>query len=148
MITYQEEDAESFKEEVEPFLGAYYDETIVDLGLAFDADFAAYIDANARGRMVCISARDDDKVVGIACFFLTPYLYSRNYILAIQDLLYILPEYRKGWTGIRLIKESEKLLKSRGVGMIDLVCRPHMDNTSLYERLGYKYAEKRFSKLV
>ena len=148
MITYQEEDAETFRGDVEPLLTAYYDETIVDLGLKFDADFAAYIDANERGRMVCIGARDDGKVIGIACFFITPYLYSRNYILAIQDLLYIVPEYRKGWTGIRLIKTAEKLLKSRGVGMIDLVCRPHMDNTSLYERLGYKYAEKRFSKLV
>ena len=87
-------------------------------------------------------------VVGIACFFLTPYLYSRNYIMAVQDLLYIAPEYRRGWIGIRLIKESEKLLKSRGVGIIDLACRPHVDNTTLYERLGYKYAEKRFSKLV
>lgn len=148
MITYQEEEAEDFKADVEPLLSRYYDETIVDIGLQFDADFAVYIDANQRGRMICVSAREDGKVIGISCFFLTPYLYSRGYMMAIQDLLYIVPEHRKGWVGIRLIKESEKVLKSRGVGIIDLACRPHMDNTVLYERLGYKYAEKRFSKLV
>ena len=148
MITYQEEDAESFKEEVEPLLGAYYDELRGEEQIPFDADYTRYIDANQRGSMVCMSCRDGEKVVGITCFFLTPYLYSRNYVMAIQDLLYIAPTYRKGWVGIRLIKEAEKVLKSRGVGIINLVCMAHKDNSPLYTRLGYRHTENHFTKLV
>jgi len=148
MITYQEEDVDGFRNEVKPLLDAYYDALIVEHDLPFEPDYAAYVDAQERGHMVCISCRDDGKLVGLTCFFIQPYLYSHRYLIATEDLFYIDPEYRKGWAGIRMLKEAEKVLKSRGVGIINVVCKAHQDKTPLYERLGYGYTEKHFSKRV
>lgn len=148
MITYQEEDVDCFRTEVRPLLGAYYDALIVEHDLPFEPDYNAYVDAQERGHMVCVSCRDDGKLIGLICFFIHPYLYSQRYVLAIEDLFYVDQAYRKGWIGIRLLKYAEKVLKSRGVDIINVVCKAHQDKSSLYERLGYKHTEKHFSKMA
>ena len=148
MITYQEEDPRDFLDEAKPILDTYYAELIPEHSLPFEPNFDQYFSAYDMGNFVCVTCRDDGKLIGLTAFFLLPYLYSRQHRIAIEDLYYLAEPYRKGTTGIRLLKEAEKVLKFHGTTIVNVVCKAHQDKTALYERLGYRYTEKHFSKLV
>ena len=148
MITYQEEDPRDFLEEIKPIFDIYYADLIPEHQLPFEPNYKQYLDAYDSGSFVCVTCRDDGKLVGIAAFFMLPYLYSWRHRIAIEDLYYISESHRKGTIGIRLLKEAEKVLKFNGVSIINVVCKAHQDRTALYERLGYRYTEKHFSKMV
>lgn len=148
MITYQEEQFGDFYEEAKPIFATYYKDLIPEHSLPFDPNYDQYLEAQDRGNLMCLTCRCNGQVVGFVAFFIVPYLYSRRERIAIEDLYYLADPYRKGATGIRLLKEAEKVLKSYGVGIINVVCKAHQDRTKLYERLGYTYTEKHFSKQV
>jgi len=148
MIAYQEEEFGDFYEESEPIFSKYYKDLVPEHDLPFDPHYDQYLAAQAQGNLVCVTCRDGGKLVGLTAFFLLPYLYSRQHRLAIEDLYYLAEDYRKGTTGIRLLKEAEKVLKFYGTSIINVVCKAHQDRSTLYERLGYRYTEKHFSKMV
>jgi len=148
MITYQEEQFGDFYEEAEPIFATYYKDLLPEHNLPFDPNYDQYLSAQDRGNLMCLTCRDDGKLVGFVAFFIMPYLYSRRERIAIEDLYYLAESHRKGITGVRLLKEAEKVLKFYGVGIINVVCKAHQDRTTLYERLGYTYTEKHFSKQV
>ena len=148
MITYQEEEFGDFYKEAEPIFLKYYKDLVPEHELPFDPHYGQYLAAQDQGNLVCVTCRDDGRLVGLTAFFLLPYLYSRQHRIAIEDLYYLAEPYRKGMTGIRLLKEAEKVLKFHGTTIVNVVCKAHQDKTALYERLGYRYTEKHFSKLV
>lgn len=148
MITYQEEDLNDFLEEAKQILAVYYKDLVPEHELPFDPHYEQYLAAQDQGNLVCVTCRSDGSLVGFVLFFLTPYLYSRRHRIAIEDWYYLSEPYRRGMTGIRLLKEAEKVLKFYGTTIINVVCKAHQDRTTLYERLGYRYTEKHFSKLV
>lgn len=148
MITYQEEALDEFLEEAKPILEVYYRDLVPEHELPFDPNYGEYLRAQDFGNLACVTCRSDGKLVGFVMFFMLPYLYSKKERIAIEDWYYLDEHYRKGMTGIRLLKEAEKVLKSYGVGIINIVCKAHQDRTTLYERLGYTYTEKHFSKQV
>lgn len=148
MITYQEEEFGDFYEEAEPIFATYYKDLVPEHNLPFEPHYAQYLAAQDQGCLACVTCRDNGKLAGMVVFFLTPYLYSRRHRIAIEDLYYLAEPYRKGTVGIKMLKEAEKVLKFNGASIINVVCKAHQDKTALYERLGYRYTEKHFSKLV
>lgn len=148
MITYQEEAFGDFYEEAKPIFERYYTDLVPEHTLPFEPNYEQYLSAQDQGNLACVTCRDDGKLVGLTAFFLLPYLYSKFHRIAIEDLYYLAEPYRKGMTGIRLLKEAEKVLKFYGASIINVVSKAHQDRTVLYERLGYRYTEKHFSKLV
>jgi len=148
MITYQEESFSAFFEEAEPIFFKYYKDLVPEHGLKFDPNYDQYLAAQRSGHLTCLTCRLNGELIGFVVFFVMPYLYSKQATIAIEDLYYLAEPYRKGMVGVRLLKEAEKVLKSREVGIINVVCKAHQDKTVLYERLGYRYTEKHFSKLV
>jgi N-acetylglutamate synthase-like GNAT family acetyltransferase len=64
------------------------------------------------------------------------------------DLYYLLPEHRKGITGVKLFKNAEADLKELGVKKIYTGCKLHLDHTKLFEFLGYTKSDYQFIKLI
>ena len=63
------------------------------------------------------------------------------------------PVYRLGWTGIRMFKETEKMLKETGVKMVFVHTKLHFEADrgtigKLFDRLGYKPVETVYSKFI
>lgn len=148
MITYQEEEFGDFFEEAKPIFETYYRDLVPEHDLPFDPNYEEYFRAQDWGNLACVTCREDGVLIGMTAFFMFPYLYSRQTRLAVEDLYYVAEPFRKGMVGILLLKEAEKVLKSYGVGIINIVCKAHQDRTTIYERLGYTYTEKHFSKQV
>jgi N-acetylglutamate synthase-like GNAT family acetyltransferase len=57
-------------------------------------------------------------------------------------------EFRKGRIGIRLFQYAEKVLKERGVQRMVVNTKIHLDNSRLFEYLGYKMTDKVFTKML
>jgi N-acetylglutamate synthase-like GNAT family acetyltransferase len=67
---------------------------------------------------------------------------------AIEDLYFVTKSFRKGRVGIRLFQYAEKVLKERGVQRIVMHTKVHLDNSKLFEYLGYKMTDKVFTKML
>ena len=148
MITYNDEDPTVFFGELAPILPEHYEELCVTKDFPLEPDFAAYDRLNTARMLKAVTCRNDGKLVGYIIFIVQPHLHYMSCITAFEDLYYVKKEYRKGRTGIKLFQFSEKVLKDAGVRRIIMHTKIHMDNSRLFEYLGYKNTDKLFTKLL
>lgn len=148
MITYNDEDPTVFFGELAPILPEHYEELCVTKDFPLEPDFAAYDRLNTARMLKAVTCRNDGELVGYIIFIIQPHLHYMSCITAFEDLYYVKKEYRKGRTGIKLFQFSEKVLKDAGVKRIIMHTKIHMDNSRLFEYLGYKNTDKLFTKLL
>ena len=97
---------------------------------------------------MCIRDRNDDELIGYVIFFIAPHLHYKSCKRAIEDIYFVKKEYRKGRVGIKLFQYAEEVLKHCGVEVIVMNTKVHLDNTRLFEYLGYKMTDKVFTKIL
>ena len=148
MITYHDEDPTVFFKELAPILPEHYEELCVTKDFPLEPDLAAYERLRVAGMLKAVTCRNDGELVGYIIFIVQPHLHYMSCITAFEDLYYVKKEYRKGRTGIKLFQFSEEVLKDAGVGRIIMHTKIHMDNSRLFEYLGYKNTDKLFTKLL
>jgi hypothetical protein len=134
--------------ELEPLLKVNAEET--GIGGEFCLNKLVYIRAASLGSYVGFTVRNDSgECVGYSGFAVNEHLYLPQYTMAQQDTLYLREDYRKGMTGIRLIKYSEKIL--RGKYRVNLILQnstPERDLSNLFKRLGYSERDRVFVKTL
>ena len=81
-------------------------------------------------------------------FFLQPHIHYKTCMTAFEDVYYVSPEHRRGRVGIRLFQYAEKVLRNIGINRIILHTKIHLDNSRLFEYLGYKNSDKVYTKLL
>ena len=148
MITYHDEDPTVFFKELSPILPTHYEELCVTKDFPLEPDLASYERLRVAGMLKAVTCRNDGELVGYIIFIVQPHLHYMSCITAFEDLYYVKKEYRKGRTGIKLFQFSEKVLKDAGVKRIIMHTKIHMDNSRLFEYLGYKHTDKLFTKLL
>ena len=148
MITYHDEDPTVFFKELAPILPEHYEELCVTKDFPLEPDLAAYERLRVAGMLKAVTCRNDGELVGYIIFIVQPHLHYMSCITAFEDLYYVKKEYRKGRTGIKLFQFSEEVLKDAGVRRIIMHTKIHMDNSRLFEYLGYKNTDKLFTKLL
>jgi len=148
VITYHDEDPTVFFRELAPILPEHYEELCVTKDFPLEPDLAAYERLRVAGMLKAVTCRNDGELVGYIIFIVQPHLHYMSCITAFEDLYYVKKEYRKGRTGIKLFQFSEEVLKDAGVRRIIMHTKIHMDNSRLFEYLGYKNTDKLFTKLL
>lgn len=145
MITYQEEIVcdELYDECEHLFLS--HKEEVSDFKEALNIDVLTYIRLYRFGKFKFFSARSNDKVIGYIAFMIIELPHYKT-LSAEQDILYVSPDYRKGSVGIKLMKYSEKMLKSLGVVRIMQHSKSNNDISPLFTRMGYKPFEVIYAK--
>ena len=99
------------------------------------------------GRLFTCVARDYGEVVGYTVFILQPHLHSQTDLGAHNDALFLHPRYRKGTAGLRLIKESERLLELAYPGCTVLWhVKQEPDFSALLLRLGHHKQETVYAR--
>ena len=99
-------------------------------------------------KLVYVTAKDGDELVGYIVFFVMPHIHSKNCLTAHEDIYFMKPEYRKGFNGINMFKFAQNYLESIGVNLILYSTKVEFDNTSLFNYLGCKPIDKIFTKLL
>lgn len=145
---YADEDPSSFIEELKGILPEHYDELCVTKDFPLMPDYEAYGRLCIAGMLKCITCRIDGALVGYAIFIVQPHLHYKSCKTAFEDIYFLKKEFRKGRTGIRLFKHAESILKRDGVARIIMHTKIHMDNSRLFEYLGYKLTDKLFTKIL
>lgn len=147
-LVYADCDPFAFVEEMQSLFSAHYDELCVTKDFPLAPDYDAYKRLAEGGMLRCITVRADDELIGYAIFIIQPHLHYRTCMTAFEDLYFIRKDYRKGRVGIRLFKYAEEVLKGIGVNRIIMHTKIHLDNSSLFEYLGYKHTDKLFTKIL
>jgi hypothetical protein len=96
-----------------------------------------------------ISARIGGELAGYNSFFINRHTRARDTLFAINDALYLAPQYRQGWNGVRFLRESDRLLKEAGVAKVQYGIKTHMPaGGHILARLGYEHIEDVYAKIL
>ena len=148
MIIYEDVDGFKFVDEFEKLFPEHYEELCVTKEFPYEPDYPAYKRMAEAGMLRCITCRNDEQLIGYIIFIVTPHLHYKSCMTAIEDLYFVTKEFRKGRVGLKLFQYAEQVLKDRGVKRIVMHTKVHLDNTRLFEYLGYKWTDKVFSKIL
>lgn len=147
-LLYEDVDGIKFIDELEKIFPEHYDELCVTKDFALEPDYDAYRRMAAAGMLRTITCRCDGELIGYIVFIVQPHLHYKSCMTAFEDIYYVKKEYRKGRVGIRLFQYAESVLKQRGVKRIIMHTKIHLDNSRLFEYLGYKHTDKLYTKLL
>ena len=147
---YAVEDPATFIEELKEIIPAHYDELCVTKDFPLAPDYEAYGRLYVADMLRCITARDEgsNALIGYALFIVNPHLHYKTCRTAFEDIYFLKKEYRLGRTGIRLFQFAEKALREDGVHRIIMHTKIHLDNSRLFEYLGYKHTDKLYTKIL
>jgi hypothetical protein len=135
--------------EIKVHLNEHYEELSVTKGnFPLDPNWETYIRLAEEGSLRVITCRKDGELIGYILFLLHYNLHYRTMLVALEDLYYLKKEERKGRTGINMFKYAEQYLKSAGVNRVIMGTKVHLDNSRLFEYLGYTFFEKLHSKML
>jgi hypothetical protein len=112
-----------------------------------DLDRPTYDAAQAAGRYASITARCDGVLIGYAGFWVSHNAHCRTRLDALQDVVYLAPEYRQGsHIGAELLRYSEGLLAAMGCHVVIHAVRPVRDFGTVLHRMGYQPIETLWGK--
>lgn len=147
-LVYADCDPFAFVEEMKTLFPLHYDELCVTKDFPLTPDYDAYKRLADAGMLRCVTVRADEEMIGYAIFIVQPHLHYMTCKTAFEDIYYIRPDFRKGRVGIRLFKYAEEVLQRIGVNRIIMHTKIHMDNSKLFEYLGYKLTDKIYTKIL
>jgi GNAT superfamily N-acetyltransferase len=147
-LEYKSEEPGTFIKELERILPEHYEELCVTKDFPLQPDYVAYGRLDAAKMLKCITVRNDGDLIGYAIFIVQPHLHYMSMRTAFEDIYFLKKEYRLGRTGIRLFQFAEKVLREDGVNRIIMHTKIHLDNSRLFEYLGYRMTDKLFTKIL
>jgi len=117
--------------------------------IALDVNYALYEDADARGIGHIATVRDDGKLIGYTILAVMPHLHYKSAgPMAMIDVYYLKPEYRRGGIGAKMIMFAERTLREKGVKKIYFSTKTHLDNGPLLSALGFMHSDDVYTKLL
>ena len=138
MITFQKEIIYDVKDEAAPLLDMHYQElTMHKDSISLDPIWERYAALEKSGLLEIFTARDEGKLIGYSAFFVQSHIHYAETLVAANDVLFLHKDYRKGTSGIKLIKFSESQLKARRVNKITWHVKFSRDFRPILHRLGY-----------
>lgn len=149
MITYQEEALADCLEEMKPLLESHWEEIAIHKEVVkLDPDYDKYLLLDNMGMLHVLTVRDEGVLIGYFISFIQPHMHYKSTIYAVNDILYLDKEYRKGLTGYKMFKRAEELLTEIGVDVIVIHSKVNKDFKSLMDKLGFNMVENTYSKFV
>lgn len=148
-VTFAVEDWQDYKREAAVLWPLHWDEIAMDKdAIKLSVDYAQYDQIDASGSLHVVVARSEGRIVGYHLSIIRPHLHYSQSLSAFTDIYFIVPEFRKGRTGINLMKFTEKSLKARGVQKMFTGTKLHLDMGRLFEHLGWTETERLYTKVI
>lgn len=149
MVKYQQEFLDSVAEDAKGLLEQHWKEIAVNKDkIKINPDWDTYYALEEQDRLKVFTARDKGKLVGYFVVLTSRHLHYKDHVFAKNDLLFLQENYRKGFTGIKLIKFAEQYLKADGVSVLVINTKNHKPFHKLLEYLKFKPVETIYSKYI
>lgn len=149
MITYQQEFLDSCKKDCQELIRLHWEEIALNKEkIKLNPDWNAYNKLEESGSLKIFTARSDKELVGYFVVLVGRNLHYKDHIFAENDILYLHKDYRKGYTGIKLIKFAEKCLKEDGVSILKVNTKIHQPFDKLMSFLKFNLIERVYTKYL
>jgi len=147
VILYHVERLATCREEAQPLLIKHYEEIALHQeSIQLNINWPAYERMDEDGRLHICTARDGDKLVGYFANIIVPHLHYQDHLFSHNDVIFVDPEYRKGFTAWRLIKFATEQLTIAGVSVMMINIKRHKPFDQLLKRLKFNETESIYSK--
>ena len=148
-VVYQQEFINSVKNDIIPLLENHWEEIALNKNaIKLNPDWDAYQELEWAGILKIFTARDDGNLIGYFVVICKPHIHYKDHVFALNDVIYVSPEQRKGQVGSNLIKFAEKYLKDDGVSVLIVNTKRHKPFDKLLQWLGFSHIENVYSKLL
>jgi GNAT superfamily N-acetyltransferase len=114
--------------------------------LKLDPDIKRYFYLLEHKKIVVVSAREGEKLVGYIIIFVSPHMHYQTVLFALEDIHYVLPEYRGRGIFKEILRTAEQVLTGMGVKFSTLRTKFKSDHGALFEELGYVPIEAIYMK--
>lgn len=149
MITYQQEFLVTCELECQTLIELHWEEIATNKNkIKLNPDWSAYHTLEDKGALKIFTARDNGKLVGYFVVLLGVNMHYKDHVFAENDVIYLHQDYRKGFTGVRLIKFAEKCLKEDGVSIVKINTKVHQPFDPLMDYLDYSLVERVYTKFL
>jgi GNAT superfamily N-acetyltransferase len=118
--------------------------------LEFDCDTVERIVMQSIGQELCPVAVIDGEVVGFLLGLQFPALLNANIMVGTEIAWWVEPGHRSKPIGVKLLKYIEKQAQSKKLKFWSMMCLEKLNADgleSIYERMGYKKAERTYIRL-
>lgn len=145
----KQEDFNSARGEVDNLFYKHWEEIALNKDkIKLNPDWTFYEAVYNAGNLGIYTARKDKALVGYFIIIARPHPHYKDHTFAVNDVLFIEPEHRKGLLGYFLIKYAEKDMKKKGVSVLTINTKVSKPLDVVLERLGFKNIEKVYSKYL
>ena len=152
MITFQKELFKDIMHELPPLFAMHYDEVALDKhAIQLNPAWSQYLAMDSNGVLNIVTVRNGLELIGYYFAIVWPHLHYAQSLTAHSDMFWVKPDYRKelnGFIYVELFRHVEKMLKGMGVQKHYVMTKVHKDASILMKRLGYKFIEKIFTRLL
>lgn len=148
-VNYQQEFLVQVENEARPLLEEHWQEIALNKEkIRLNPDWERYHCLEDEGLLKIFTAREEGKLVGYFVVVASKGLHYKDHVFAVNDIIYLHPDYRKGRTGIKLIQFAEKCLQQDGVSVLTINTKVHRPFDKLMEFLGFGLIERVYSKYI
>jgi GNAT superfamily N-acetyltransferase len=114
--------------------------------IPLEVDYPVYEAAEAAGKLRIFTVRLDGELVGYSCYFVNSNPHYKSSVQAVQDVLFLAPEYRKAAIGRQLIAYADVRLAAEGVQVTYQHSKAALPIDALLKRQGYEFIERIWAK--
>lgn len=140
-ITFQRERVHALWTELWPLLEAHYHEIAHYHDIPLDPSIEGYEALEDAGFLRCFTARHDGALIGYAIFMVRANMHYQGSVQAVQDVLFLHPDYRRADTGRSLIRAADDALRTEGVQVVYHHVKHAFDFGPLLASEGYEPVE-------
>lgn len=145
-VSFQAESFDDVREEIAPLLEAHYLEIAHYQDIPLCVDWEAYARLAFAGNLKIFTVRDPGGLRGYAVFMLHHSLHYATSLMAVQDVLYLDPRFRKLHLGMQFIGYCDEALRHLGVQVVHHHVKRAHDFGPLLAQLGYEDVEAIWSR--
>lgn len=148
-LIFKAESLRLIRGEIHPLHEAHFAETEKHrLGFGLDVDYDYLVEMERMGRLIQFTARDVDTnhLVGNIRLYVQKSVHTGT-LYASEDTFYLLPTYRKGWTGLRFWRFAERAAQQIGVREMRTDSKVLNDVHKLNIFCGYTHVANKYVKV-
>ena len=138
MITFQEENLDDVRGKLDTLHQEHWVErSEVTDSVGLETNMKLFEILEAAGSLHIVTAKDGEKRIGYFVSVISPHPYCTKIIMGETNAIFLTKEYRKGFTGYKLIKKGIEFLRKRA-DMISISLPPEEKFISIATKLGLK----------
>jgi len=103
---------------------------------------------DSTDELFVITAREEGKLVGIHCTYITADIYYKHINTAFVLFYFLKKENRGGGNGTKMFSYAEKVMRLTDAERLFISRKIYIDNEKMFDKLGYSHIENNYTKFI